>query len=130
MSHSDSCVIKALDNARPYLKKIGLFMPENRDLIITVTNDECDTFLCAYDHNQKNNRAKLLARGNEHTLTEHGLDFVQKVFEGLAKNSKKEFRKIAGNFVLQLENIMREQHPIKPSNFPEDPDFDPHPACC
>ena len=126
------CIIteKALDNARPYLKRIGTVMPYPRELYITVHDDGCDTFLSAYDYNRKNHKAKLLARGNEHTLTEHGLDFVQKVFEGLKKNDKKEFKEIAGDFVLSLKRIMWEQHPIEPLNLQPDPDWDPHPACC
>lgn len=126
----DFSVIKALDNARPYLKSIGNAMPENRDLVIAVTDDACDTFLCAYDYNRKNHKTKLLAKENEHTMTEHGLDFVQNVFEGIKKNDKKEFKEIAGDFVLSLKRIMWEQHPIEPLNLQPDPDWDPHPACC
>ena len=89
----DSGVLKTLDNARPYLRQIGNSMPYNRDLYIKFQDDGCDTILSAYDYDKKNHKAKLLARVTEHTSTEHGLDFVDKVFAGLKKNcSRWQFR--------------------------------------
>ena len=126
----DALIVNALGKARPYLRQIGNSMPYPRELYITVNDDGCDTFISAYDYDKNNHKAKLLARGNEHTLTEHGLDFVQKVFEGLEKNNKKEFKNIAGDFVKRLVRIQEEQNPIEPFDWPNDPDFDPHPACC
>lgn len=109
---ADKSVLKALDNARPYLEQIGNCMPYQRDLEIMITNDNCDTFLKAYDNDKKNAKSKLLAEGNEHTLTEYGLDFVEKVFRGLEKNNSEEFKDIAAGFVKRLSNIMWKQHPI------------------
>lgn len=109
----DPYVRKSLDNARPYLRQIGYSMPYPRNLYITVTDDGCDIILSAYDYNLKNKKTKLLARGTEHTLTEHGLDFVNKVFEGLKKNcSSGEFKNIAAGFVTKFNKIQNEQHPI------------------
>ena len=99
----DPLTVKALDNARPYLRQIGKSMPYQRELVIAVNDNGCDTFISAYDYNRENHKTKLLARENEHTLTEHGLDFVRKVFLGLEKNNEKEFRKIAGEFVKKLD---------------------------
>ena len=113
----DPLTLKALDNARPYLRQIGKVMPYQRELVIAVNDDGCDTFISAYDYNRENHKTKLLARENEHTLTEHGLDFVRKVFLGLEKNNEKEFRKIAGEFVKKLDSVMWEQNPIKPTDF-------------
>ena len=113
----DPLTVKALDNARPYLRQIGKSMPYQRELVIAVNDNGCDTFISAYDYNRENHKTKLLARENEHTLTEHGLDFVKKVFSGLEKNSEKEFREIAGEFVKKLDSVMWEQHPIKPTDF-------------
>ena len=126
----DAAVVKALENARPYLRQIGHSIPYPRDLVVTVTDDGCDTFLSAYDYNRNNKKTTLLAKRNEHTMTEHGLDFVQRVFEGLEKNNKKEFREIAADFVKKLGKIQEEQHPIEPFRLSPDPDWDPHPACC
>ena len=128
VKHPDEQVINALNNARPYLRQIGNSMPYPRDLLIELSEDSCDTFISAYDYNKKNDRKKLLARGNEHTLTEHGLDFVKKVFCGLKDNNEKEFKNIAANFVTKLDWVMFEQHPIK-FEFSKDFYLDPHPAC-
>lgn len=108
----DPTIVKALDNARPYLRQIGNSMPFQRDLVISINDDSCDTIILAHDVNQKTQKSKLLAKGTEHTLTEHGLDFVNKVFEGLEKNNKKEFKEIASKFVKKLYRVQEEQHPI------------------
>lgn len=114
LKHPDPLVINALNEARPYLRQIGESMPYPRDLAILVTEDPCDTYVKAYDYNKKAGKSKLLASENEHTLTEHGLDFVDKVFKGLRNNcNEKEFKDIASNFVSKFYFIMWEQHPIK-----------------
>ena len=127
IKHPDKRVVGALDNARPYLRQIGKAMPYHRDLVISITNEDgMDTYISAYDHNKKTKETTLLARRNEHSLTEYGIDFVQDVFNGLEKNNKEDFKEIAAGFVKKLNNIMWEQHPIKYTHCDS---VDIHPAC-
>lgn len=124
-------VIKALDNARPYLKQIGNSMPYPRDLVITVKDNGCDTLLIAYDVNNKTKKARQLAVKNEHNMTEHGLDFVQSVFEGIELYSKKDFKEVACDFVKRLYRVQEDLHPIKFPKLAEYPYEDcEHPSCC
>ena len=110
----DPRVLISLKNARPYLRQIGNSMPYPRDLYITVRDDGCDTILSAYDYNKKNKKLKLMAMVTEHKMTEHGLDFVNKVFEGLKKNcSSGEFKNIAAEFVTRFNKIQNEQYPLR-----------------
>ena len=115
----DERAICALKNARPYLRQIGESMPYPRDLVVEMMDNGLDTCIKVSDFNKKTKKAKVLTIGTEHNLTEHGLDLVQHVFEGLEKNSKKEFREIAGNFVKRFNKIMWEKYPIEPK-FPFD----------
>lgn len=100
----DAWVINALDKSRPFLKLLGNSMPENRDLVISVTDNGCDTFIRAFDYNKKKKKAKLLTEACEHTLTKNGHDFVKKVLLSLKNNSKSEFKEIASDYVIALHN--------------------------
>lgn len=111
-NRADRSVLNALDNARPYLKQIGNCMPYPRDLAVIITDDGCDTFLKAFDYNTENHKTKLLTQGNEHTLTEYGLDFVEDVFRGLEKNNPEDFKNITTRFVKNLSRIIWREHPI------------------
>ena len=112
--------IDELKNASPYLQVIGEWcLPPQKDLFVRLRSGRTDDFLTAHYIDRDTGRAVIIAKETEHSLTGYGMNFVQKVFEGLKKHSEADFNEIAKKFVLNLERVDRKKHPpvaYKPSN--------------
>ena len=131
IGNADSKVENALNNARPYLKQIGSLLPDPRELVVKITKeDKGDTFIKAYDYNAHNGKEKILAVSNNNTITSNGLNFVTKIFKSLEKNNKREFNKIAGNFVKRLDEVVSQKTMTDFSPKPHTFEWDPTAASC